>query len=161
MEIPLAMQGLDSDDLKLVNEVFMSGQHTMGARVKSFEEEFANYVGTKYAVMVNSGSSANLLALEVAARGQSKKLEGKQGQYIAVPAVLWPTSLWPIIQLGYKVLVIDTLADSLMIDLAKLQKAKFDYGESLVGAVLIHPLGRALNLAMIENIKNELHLFVI
>lgn len=161
MEIPLAMQGLDSDDLKLVNEVFMSGQHTMGARVKSFEEEFANYVGTKYAVMVNSGSSANLLALEVAARGQSKKLEGKQGQYIAVPAVLWPTSLWPIIQLGYKVLVIDTLADSLMIDLAKLQKAKFDYGESLVGAVLIHPLGRALNLAMIEKIKNELNLFVI
>lgn len=161
MEIPLAMQGLDSEDLRLVHEVFSSGQHTMGAKVKKFEEEFAEFVGTKYSVMVNSGSSANLLAMEVATRGQTNKLGKSQGKMIAIPAVLWPTSLWPIIQLGYKVLVIDTLPDSLMIDLEKLRKAKKEFGNSLVGAVVIHPLGKALDLVEIEKLRTELELFII
>jgi len=161
MEVPLAMQGLDSDDLDIISQVFASGNHTMGSKVKEFENQFAKFIGTKYAVMVNSGSSANLLALEVATRGHNGLLKNAGGKLIAVPAVLWPTSLWPIIQLGFRVLIIDTQPNSLMIDFNQLREAKKVFSDELVGVVLIHPLGKSLDLQEVKSLKDELGLFVI
>jgi CDP-6-deoxy-D-xylo-4-hexulose-3-dehydrase len=104
MEIPLAMQGLDLQEIELVCEVFRSGNLTMGKRVEEFESVFAKYLGTKNAIMVNSGSSANLLAVEVLKNrsiNDAHSLAHKE--IVVVPAVLWPTSLWPLVQLGYEV----------------------------------------------------------
>ena len=60
---PLAEQNFDSEEIIGMTEVILSGRLTMGARVREFEKKFAQFVGAPYAVMVNSGSSANLLAL--------------------------------------------------------------------------------------------------
>ena len=59
---PLIQPRLFKDDLREGLKVLKSGQITMSKRTKKFEKEFAKYIGSKYAVMVNSGSSANLLA---------------------------------------------------------------------------------------------------
>ena len=129
MKVPLALEGLTAEEIEIVCEVFRSGNLTMGERVKNFELEFANKFGSKFAVMVNSGSSANLLALEV--MRNNNRFADRANQYIAVPAVLWPTSLWPIIQLGYKALIIDTTPGTLDIDLDQLQLAREKYGSRL------------------------------
>ena len=134
----------------------------MGAKVQKFENQFAEKFKTKFAVMVNSGSSANLLALEVLRTIAIKKRLGNADDlYVAVPAVLWPTSLWPIIQLGFKVLLIDTKPNSLEIDFDQLVQAKEEYGSRLIGAVLIHPLGKALDLDSIQKLKEDSDFFIL
>jgi CDP-6-deoxy-D-xylo-4-hexulose-3-dehydrase len=159
MNIPLALEGLTAEEIELVCEVFRSGNLTMGTRVSKFELEFAQKLNARYAVMVNSGSSANLLALEVLRhKNRFKKIEEL---YIAVPAVLWPTSIWPIVQLGFKALLIDTKPGTLEIDFEQLRMARKEYGEKLIGAVLIHPLGKSLNLTEIESLKSDKDFFVL
>ena len=162
MEIPLAQDGLDEIEIETITRIFREGNLTMGKNVREFELDFARKLGVKYAVMVNSGSSANLLALEMLAKHIGvKNLYSRANYYVAVPAVLWPTSIWPIVQLGFKALVIDTKKDSLEIDFDLLIKAKANLGDQLVGAVLIHPLGRALDLAKIKDLKDNHGMFII
>jgi CDP-6-deoxy-D-xylo-4-hexulose-3-dehydrase len=162
MEIPLAMQGLDLHEIELVCEVFRSGNLTMGKRVEEFESAFAKYLGTKNAIMVNSGSSANMLAVEVLKNRSINDAHSRAHKdIVVVPAVLWPTSLWPLVQLGYEVLLIDTLPGSLQMDLSQIRKAKDFYGARLVGAVIIHPLGFSLELVEIQKIKDDLNMWVI
>jgi CDP-6-deoxy-D-xylo-4-hexulose-3-dehydrase len=162
INVPLASQGLELADIEIIKKVLDSGQHTMGQSVSTFEKEFATKLGASFAVMVNSGSSANLLALEAIIRptGQNH-VAYPPGSYIAVPAILWPTTLWPIIQLGYKALLIDCEPLTLRIDLEKLKQAKEQYGKKLVGAFLIHPLGSSLDLKKIEDIRAGSDFFII
>ena len=68
IEVPLAQDGLDEDEIEMVCSIFRSGNLTMGKAVQEFEKRFAEKIGANYAVMVNSGSSANLLALELRGR---------------------------------------------------------------------------------------------
>jgi CDP-6-deoxy-D-xylo-4-hexulose-3-dehydrase len=85
-----------------------SGQYTMGPKVAAFEEAFAAKIGTKYAVMVNSGSSANLLMVA------AYTLRHGPGTVI-VPAVSWATSYSPFQQYGWKLVFVD-IDDSLNMD---------------------------------------------
>lgn len=148
------MEGLSQKEIDLVCEIFRTGNLTMGSHVENFEMEFANFLGVKNAVMVNSGSSANLLAIDLMIkRAVTKTKLAKSELFIAIPAILWPTSLWPVIQLGLKVLLIDSERDSLKIDFDKLLDAKKRYGERLIGAVLIHPLGESLDLEKISQLR--------
>ena len=161
-KVPLALEGLTPEEIELVCEVFRSGNLTMGERVQKFEHQFAAKFQVNFAVMVNSGSSANLLALEVLrTKIMRQGLEKEEDLYVAVPAVLWPTSLWPIIQLGFKVLLIDTKPDSLEIDFEQLLQAREEYGSNLIGAVLIHPLGKALDMVAIQKLKEDTDFFVL
>jgi CDP-6-deoxy-D-xylo-4-hexulose-3-dehydrase len=161
-KIPLAMEGLSKEEIDLVCDVFRSGNLTMGSRVEKFEEDFANLLGVKYAVMVNSGSSANLLAVDLMIkRALARTKQPLNELFIAVPAILWPTSLWPVIQLGLKVLLIDSEKDSLKIDFDKLIDAKKQYGERLIGAVLIHPLGESLDLEKISHLMDIHNLLIL
>jgi CDP-6-deoxy-D-xylo-4-hexulose-3-dehydrase len=87
----------------------------MGAKVAEFERDFAAYHGTRYAVMVNSGSSANLLM--VAALVYSGRLP--RGSRVVVPAVSWATTYAPLEQYGMRVVVVD-VDDTLCIDPTKI-----------------------------------------
>src|SRR5687768_9574466 len=70
---PLIEQNFASDEILAMTEVLLSGQLTMAKNVREFEARFAEFVGAPYAVMVNSGSSANLLAVAVATNPLRKK----------------------------------------------------------------------------------------
>jgi len=99
LHFPLVDSSYDNQEIVSCMATLLSGQLTMGAKVRQFEDSFAKYCGARYAVMVNSGSSANLLAMSV----MTNPLRGthlRAGDKVAVPAVCWSTSLWPVLQTG-------------------------------------------------------------
>ena len=109
----------NNNELEAIQEVVESRQFTMGVKTKEFEEKFAKYFGTKYAVMVNSGSSANLLA--IATLIYSGKLN--KGDEIIVPAVSWSTTYYPLSQHGLKLKFVDIDIETLNLDLTKIEQA--------------------------------------
>ena len=98
-----------------------SNQYTMGKEVKKFEIDFAEYFKTKYAVMVNSGSSANLLA--VASLFYKKDNFLKRGDEVIVPAISWSTTYYPLQQYGLKLKFVDIDKETLNFKLSSLEKA--------------------------------------
>ena len=88
-------------------------QTTMGSKVKKFEKQFAKYIGVKYAIMVNSGSSANLLALSILSNPILKKRIIEKDDEIITPAVTWATTVYPIINIGAKPVFVDVSSSEL------------------------------------------------
>ena len=119
MNYKLSDDTWDKSELKAINEVINSNHFTMGEKTKAFEEKFAKYFGSKYAIMVNSGSSANLLA--IAALVYSDKLH--KGDEIIVPAVSWSTTYYPLSQYNLKLKFVDIDLETLNIDITKIEQA--------------------------------------
>ena len=92
----------------------------MGEAVTKFENKIAKLFAKKYGLMVNSGSSANLLIFQCLINPMVKKL--KPGDEVLVSSICWSTSLWPIIQSGLKAKFVDVNLDNLNIDLKDLKK---------------------------------------
>mgnify|MGYP002336320912 CR=1 FL=1 len=86
---PLASSTWNDNELIAIQKVMESGMYTMGSHVSQFENEFSSYVGSRFSVMVNSGSSANLLAVAALFYRKANKLQ--HGDEVIVPAVSWPT----------------------------------------------------------------------
>lgn len=109
------------EEMKSVLKVLRSGNFTLGEQVDAFEKQFAAKMGARYAVMTNSGSSANLVA--VAALTFKKDRPLKRGDEVIVPAVAWATVYSPLQQYGLKIKLVDVDLNTLCIDVAKLEKA--------------------------------------
>jgi CDP-6-deoxy-D-xylo-4-hexulose-3-dehydrase len=92
-----------------------------GKNVKLLEKAFAKVSGRKYCVMVNSGSSANLLG--VSSLIYDKKFDLFAGDEVIVPALSWSTTYTPLIQLGLKLVFVDIDKSTLNIDLDLLEKS--------------------------------------
>jgi CDP-6-deoxy-D-xylo-4-hexulose-3-dehydrase len=120
--------------------------------VEAFEETIAAYVGVPYAVMVNSGSSANLLAIEAMVRPSMGRKGWQRGDEVLVPAVSWPTTVWPVVQLGLTPVFVDSDPDTLALDW---HHADTLVNERTVGVMLIHVLGLAADL---EQARHWCHL---
>lgn len=121
IKYPLASSTWDEKEINAIQSVIAKDIYTMGESVKQFEENFAAFCGAKYAVMVNSGSSANLLA--VAALFYTKNPKLKRGDEVIVPAVSWSTTYYPLYQYGLKLKFVDVDLQTLNFDLEKLEKA--------------------------------------
>jgi CDP-4-dehydro-6-deoxyglucose reductase, E1 len=117
----LAASTWDKKELNAINQVIKSGNYSMGKYVKKYEEKFAEFFESKYSVMVNSGSSANLLM--IAALFFKKKNKLKRGDEVIVPAVSWSTTYAPLQQYGLNLKFIDIDIDSLNYDLNILEKS--------------------------------------
>lgn len=107
-------------------DVIDSGRLSMGERVSEFERAYAQYVGTKYCVAVNSGSSANLLMVAAMSLRQGVGT-------VIVPAIAWSTSYAPFQQYGWTLKVVDVDLDTLNYDIEALKAAYT--GEELILAV--------------------------
>lgn len=121
IDLKLATESWDEKEYQAIERVVKSGRFSMGKEVQEFEKQFAKYFGSKYAVMVNSGSSANLLA--VGALFFSKKYNLKSGDEVIVPAVSWATTYTPLQQYGLKVKFVDIDLDTLNLDINKVEEA--------------------------------------
>jgi CDP-6-deoxy-D-xylo-4-hexulose-3-dehydrase len=154
---PLLENAFTEDDIFAAVEVILSRRITMSDITKNFEYEFGKYIGSKYALMTNSGSSANLLAAFTLINPK-KKFFLKPGDYFAIPAVCWPTSLWPFVQSGLKPIFIDVNINNFCLDEEKLDK-KLLKKISLI--VDIHVLGNSSNIDLISKLakKNNILLF--
>jgi CDP-6-deoxy-D-xylo-4-hexulose-3-dehydrase len=118
---PLIMSTFTEEEKKAVLEVIESDRFTMGEKVKQFEKEFANYFSQKYAVMVNSGSSANLIA--TAALFYKRENPLKKGDEVIVPCIGWATTYYPLYQYGLKLKFVDVDIETLNYDINKLEQA--------------------------------------
>ncbi len=113
----------DRKEILAINKVLKSKLMTQGKNVKKFEKNFSKYLGTKYSVMVNSGSSANLLMIAALFYTKDKKIKLKRGDEVIVPALGWSTSYFPLQQYGLKLKFIDVDLNTLNFDLGQLSKA--------------------------------------
>ena len=120
-KFPLAAPTWGQEEIDAMHKVIDSGIFTMGENVAEFEKQFAKYVDSKYCVMVNSGSSANLLM--VAALLYKNESPLKRGDEIIVPAVSWGTSYFPLYQYGLKLRFVDIDLETLNYDLDQLEDA--------------------------------------
>ena len=111
---------ISDDDLeRLVDFIRTTKRFTQFTKVREFEEAFAAWQGCKYCVMVNSGSSANLVAVAAA-----KELHGwAHGAEVLVPAVTWPTTVTPVMQLGLKPVFVDVNLRDLSFDYEALESS--------------------------------------
>lgn len=121
---PLATKTWDEAEIAAINRVVDSGIFTMGRHVEAFEQDFARYVGSRHAVMVNSGSSANLIM--VAALFYTKERRLRPGDEVIVPAVSWSTTYYPLHQYGLKLRFVDIDLETLNYDLDQLEQAVTD-----------------------------------
>ena len=87
MKYELATCTWGDEELAAIREVVESGNFTMGGKVAEFERRFADYLGARHCVMVNSGSSANLLMTAALFFRRERRLE--RGDEVLVPAVSW------------------------------------------------------------------------
>ena len=104
---PLATSSWDQAEYDALNRVIASNQFSMGSEVSAFEDQFARQFGTKYAVMTNSGSSANLLIMAALRFTKNDKINISEGAEIIVPAVSWSTTYFPLQQYGLKLKFVD------------------------------------------------------
>ena len=132
----LASDSWGEEEIFAINDVIKSNQFTMGPKVKKFEEEFADYFKSDYAIMVNSGSSANLLM--IASLFYSNDYDLKKGDEVIVPAVSWSTTYYPVNQYGLKLVFVDIDRNTLNIDPKEVikainQKTKLIFAVNLLG----------------------------
>ena len=121
---PLATTSLDDKEYAAIQRVVDSGMFSMGPEVARFETMFAETMGSKFAIMVNSGSSANLLY--VAALRYHSKHSLKPGDEVIVPAVSWSTTYFPLHQYGLHLKFVDVDAETLNYDISALEAAVTD-----------------------------------
>ena len=129
-------------------KVILSKKITMSHITENFEKKFAKSIGAKYAVMVNSGSSANLLAV-FAACNPLRKNRFKPGDEAIIPSVLWSTSLWPLVQAGLKPIFVDIDPLTLNADI-ELLISKITSKTKLIMA--IHVLGNSTDIEILKKI---------
>ncbi|MCB0378290.1 MAG: DegT/DnrJ/EryC1/StrS family aminotransferase [Bdellovibrionales bacterium] len=144
---PLATDSFSEQERCAVDEVMKSGRYTMGEKVQEFEKAFADWVGAKHAVMVNSGSSANLLLVASMLYNSHGSL-WERGDEVLVPALSWPTTVWPLAQLGLVPVFVDIDPNTLAIDLKSAQKA---LSAKTKGMFLIHVLGLSAQMDEVQS----------
>lgn len=119
MRFPLCDNPWGTEEIDAINSVINSGMYTMGKNVAAYEKKFAEHFGSKYAVMVSSGSTANLLA--IATLVYSGRVP--RGSEIIVPAVSWSTTYAPLEQFGMKLVFVDIDKDTLNISIEHVKRA--------------------------------------
>ena len=144
---PLTNTNLDNDDIKSGINVLKSKWITMGRETLKFEKEFSKQISKRSSIMVNSGSSANLLIFQCLINPMVKKL--KTNDEVLLPAICWSTSLWPIIQSGLKVKFVDIDLKTLNIDINDLKKKITKKTKALM---LVHALGNCADMQKIVKI---------
>jgi len=130
MKYELAYSTFLAEEKRAMQRVIESDRFTMGKNVKEFENEFAKFFGKKYAVMVNSGSSANLVG--VASLFFKKEKPLKRGDEVIVPSISWATTYYPLLQYGLKLKFVDIDLKTLNYDIAKLKDAISDKTKMVV-----------------------------
>jgi CDP-6-deoxy-D-xylo-4-hexulose-3-dehydrase len=153
---PLASSTWNDEEIQAIQSVIESGRFTMGERVREYEELFAKQIGSNHAVMVNSGSSANL-ALLASCRYRKEPLL-QPGDEVLVPAVSWSTTYYPVNQIGFTLKFIDIDAQSLNIDVKKVEAA---IGPKTRAIFAVNLLGNTADWVSLQEIAREHNLILL
>ena len=152
----LAVSTWGAEELAAIQRVIASDRFTIGPHVAAFEEAFAAYHNQKYAVMVNSGSSANLLA--VAALFYKKDRPLQRGDEVIVPAISWATTYHPLQQYGLKLKILDIELETINMDCRQLEAAMGPRTRAIMGVSI---LGNPAALDVMRRFADERGLYFI
>jgi CDP-6-deoxy-D-xylo-4-hexulose-3-dehydrase len=117
----LASSSWGPEEITAMRQVLESGRFTMGEHVKRFEEAFRAKFGVRHALMVGSGSAANLVG--IAALSYVKNRPLARGDEVIVPAISWATTYYPLQQYGLRLRFVDVELDTLNMDVSQLERA--------------------------------------
>lgn len=117
----LAASSWGPEEIEAAKRVIDSGSYTMGPLVKQMEREFARYFGMRAGIMVNSGSSANLVAVAALFYKSTNPL--KAGDEVLVPSISWATTYHPLQQYGLRLRFLDVELDTLNMAVDQLEAA--------------------------------------
>lgn len=156
IDLALATDTWDSDEFSAIQRVIESRMFSMGPEVAAYERQFAAFFGSKYAVMVSSGSTANLLM--VAAPFFTKTPKFQRGDEIIVPAVSWSTTYYPFQQYGLKLVFVDVDPHTLNLDLTKLSAAITGRTKAIC---LVNLLGNPNDFATVKSIIGDRDILVL
>ena len=155
-EYKLASSTWDKKELDAIQSVIDKDMYTMGDSVREFENNFSNFMNTKYSVMVSSGSTANLLATAALFFTKNPKL--KRGDEVIVPAVSWSTTYFPLQQYGLKLKFVDIDLETLNYDLKALEEAVSDSTKMIM---VVNLLGNPNDFDIINAIIKDKDIFLI
>ena len=154
----LASSTWDDNEYAAIQRVIDSDMFTMGKEVAQYEKDFAAFFDSKYALMVSSGSTANLLMVAALFFTKNESLKLKRGDEIIVPAVSWSTTYFPLQQYGLKVKFVDIDLDTLNMDLDKLEAAITEDTRAILSVNL---LGNPNNYARMNEIIAGRDIFIL
>jgi CDP-4-dehydro-6-deoxyglucose reductase, E1 len=152
----LSPNSFSNEDIIEGIKIIISKKITMSKKTLEFEKKFSKFIGSKYALMVNSGSSANLLAM-FAMINPAKINKLKRGDECLIPALCWSTSLWPIVQAGLIPKFVDIDPLTLNLSITDLKKK---ISKKTKAIMMVHILGNSTNISELMKIvkKNKITL---
>jgi len=157
-KIPLSIPSFSWEEVTEAIDSLLSTRLTMGEKVKRFEDLFAKYIGSKEAIMVNSGSSANLIALSILSNPILGENAIKPCDEVIVPAVTWSTSIFPILNVGAIPVLVDVDVETFSIKDEDIERSITDKTRAIIP---VHLLGFPCDMNKIMNIANKYKLYVI
>ena len=148
------------DENELVNLVDSSLEFwlTAGRYTKEFEKKLREYLGVKFCSVVNSGSSANLLAFMALTSYKLGERRIKKGDEVIAVAAAFPTTVAPIIQYGAVPVFVDVTIPEYNIDITKLEEA---YSEKTKAVMIAHTLGNPFDIQAVKDFCDKYDLWLI
>lgn len=154
--IPLNVNTMAEEEIAAAKAVLDSGFMTMGAHCRAFEVAFADYLGVEHAIMVNSGSSANLLAAFALANPICPQVDGRRrigpGTEVIVPALTWSTTVWPFVQAGAVPVFVDCDPETLQMQPEAIEAAITSKTSAIA---IVHVLGGAVDAPAVREIADR------
>lgn len=156
--IPASGKVYDNEEINNAIKVARDGWWTEGEFSKQFEKDFKNYLGMRYVSLVNSGSSANLIALASLTSSAFGDRALKPGDEFITTSVAFPTTVNPGLMHGLKPVFIDAELDTLNIDASQIEKAITKKTKLIM---IAHTLGRPFDLKKISDLCKKYNLWLI
>ncbi len=154
---PLVENPYRKKDIDAAVKVLKTNKITIGPITNKFENIFRKKLKTNFSLMVNSGSSANLLALQCLINPYRKQ-RLKRGDEVLIPSLCWSTSLWPIIQSGLIPKFVDVDVNTLNINIEDLKKK---VSKKTKAILIVHVLGNCTDMNELMKIKKRNKLILI
>lgn len=156
--IPYASRVYDEREMLSLTDAMLDFWLTSGHYADKFEKNFAEWLGIRYACLVNSGSSANLIAFSVLTAPELGDRQVKHGDEIITVACGFPTTVVPILQYGAVPVFVDVTVPQYNIDVDKLEDA---YSSKTKAVMIAHTLGNPFDLKAVKKFCDKYELWLI
>lgn len=156
--IPYASRVFDEKEMVNLVDSALDFWLTAGKYCEQFESEFAKYLGVKYVSLVNSGSSANLLAFAALTSPLLEERRINRGDEVITVSAGFPTTVAPVVQYGAVPVFVDITIPEYNIDVTELENA---LSEKTKAVILAHTLGNPFNIKAVKEFCNRHRLWLI
>ncbi len=156
--ISYAARVYDETEMCALTDAMLDFWLTTGRFAEEFEKNFAQWIGVKYASLVNSGSSANLLAFMALTAPELGDRQVKRGDEVITVACGFPTTVTPLLQYGAVPVFVDVTIPEYNIDVTKLEEA---VSEKTKAVMIAHTLGNPFDLKAVKEFCNKYDLWLI